>query len=422
MPKGKPAVLIAGAGPVGMFAAIALAKRGIRTQIVDSGVWTCSHSYALTLHHDSIELLNEIGLAERVWDVAYPVRKIGFYDAAGPKAQVHLDGNGLAVVRQSAIEDMFEKTLRDLDTPVCWKHEVTAAGNERDSAVATIDKFENDPHDAESADLEVAFVLGADGHHSQVRQALGLEFPEVGPAQYYAVFEFKSDIDLANEMRIVLGDRTTDVLWPMPDGFCRWSFQLPDYADTEAEQLKDRLLAAGFGHFPTKRLKDRAPDSAEWRNPPGLDREHLDALIAERAPWFTGSVADLSWGAIVRFERRLSSAFGRGRIWLAGDSAHVTAPAGVQSMNLGLLEADELAEHFAGILQGRTSLDTLGSYNGRWTAIWRQLHGLERGLRATPETDPWIGQYADRLIACLPTHGDGLAILASQLGLVATAK
>src|SRR5205807_2160537 len=114
--------------------------------------------------------------------------------------------------------------------------------------------------------------------------------------------------------------------------------------------LKDRLLSAGFGHFPTKRLKDRVPASVEWGVPPVLDKEHLKSLIAERAPWSSGSIDALSWRTIVRFEERLVSRFGDGRIWLAGDSAHLARPVGVQSMNIGLLEANELAGSFSRIL------------------------------------------------------------------------
>jgi 2-polyprenyl-6-methoxyphenol hydroxylase-like FAD-dependent oxidoreductase len=312
-----------------------------------------------------------------------------------------------------------------------WRHDVAAVSSGEERAYVTVNKlrkkFRKDPAAADSvytewvaakrSDIEVDFVLGADGHNSAVRRALAVDFPEVGPAQYYAIFEFKSNEFPSAETRIVLGERTTDVLWPLPDGYWRWSFQLPDYSDTEAEQLKDRLLSAGFGHFPTKRVKDRVPATVEWGVPPALTQEHLEELIAERAPWFTGSIANLSWRTIVRFEKRLASRFGEGRIWLAGDSAHLALPVGVQSMNLGLLEANDLAGVFARIIAGEAPAVELEGYNQRWTATWRQLHGLQGGLRATSGTDPWIRDRADRLMACLPAHGAALEQLAAQLGL-----
>ena len=71
----------------------------------------------------------------------------------------------------------------------------------------------------------------------------------------------------------------------------------PDYSDTEAEQLKDRLLYSGFGHFPTKRLKDRVPAAVGVGGAPqALDWGFSEGLIAERAPWFTGSIEIVSTG------------------------------------------------------------------------------------------------------------------------------
>lgn len=415
-----------------MFAALQLARRSVPVQIVDTGLWPCSHSYALALHPKSLELLKETGLAERIWETANPVETIGFYDASGRKAQIRIPescGSPIAVIRQSALEDMLEKALGELDVSVLWKHEVPDVSFEDSHVFATVHKLRKKFEKglaAEAMDewvrsrrsfIEADFAVGADGHNSQVRRALGLEFPEVGPAQYYAVFEFQSHEPASHEARVVLGERTTDVLWPLPDGYYRWSFQLPDYSDTEAEQLKDRLLSAGFGHFPTKRLKDRVPASVEWGVPPALDRQYLEGLIRDRAPWFTGSIDGLSWRTIVRFEKRLASRFGAGRIWLAGDSAHLALPAGVQSMNTGLQEVSELAASFSRILAGESDTTELESYNERWTAEWRRLQGLERTLQGKPGADAWIASRADRIISCLPGHGTGLAQLAEQLGL-----
>lgn len=58
----RPEVLVVGAGPVGMLAALALNKRGAGVGIVDTGVWPCQHSYALALHAASLDLLDSLGL------------------------------------------------------------------------------------------------------------------------------------------------------------------------------------------------------------------------------------------------------------------------------------------------------------------------------------------------------------------------
>src|SRR5690606_17615273 len=67
-------------------------------------------------------------------------------------------------------------------------------------------------------------LVGADGHASLVRTALDLGFPEVAPAQHFAVFEFRHPEPLPDEITLVLHEEGIGVLWPLPDGFARWSF------------------------------------------------------------------------------------------------------------------------------------------------------------------------------------------------------
>lgn len=413
--RSTPEVLVVGAGPVGLFAALALAKREIPIQVVDKGWRPGTHSYALALHPRAMELLRELGLADRVMERAYPVSRIGLYDSAARRAQICV-GSGadatscLAVLRQDAFEYLLEQKLDELGVQVSWSHEAFRMLPEGGHVSATIDKFEKDSMGyavahtewvlAKSMKLDVPFVIGADGHNSRVRRSLKFDFPEVGSAQYYAVFEFKSNADLDHEMCIVLGDETTDVLWPLPGGLCRWSFQLMDASAVEENRHKDRLLMQ--------------PGLTETRV---FAEANLKTFIAERAPWFTGSIDEVTWRIMVRFERRLSTGFGRDRMWMAGDAAHLTGPAGIQSMNVGLSEAHDLAGIIGRILRDGASLDQLDAFDGRWMAVWRQLLSLEDGLHTTPETDPWVGVHADRLMACLPGYGPDLAALASQLKL-----
>jgi len=433
MNRSHPEVLVVGAGPVGLFTALSLAKRGVHVEVVDTGVWASTHSYALALHPQTLELLEGTGFAEDTFNQVYPVRQVGFFDAAGRRGELQLceePGSGwpfMAVVRQDALETLLEKELKKFGVDVLWRHEAASFKVERDHVSTVINRFEKESRGyavahtewvvADSQTLAVPYVVGADGHNSRVRRALNLDFPEVGPAAYFAVFEFKSDINLQHEMRIVLTDDATSVLWPLPGGYVRWSFQLPGYTDQDAEVLKDKLFAAGFGYFPTKRLKDRSIQSGAGEMPL-LEAEHLKQLLAQRAPWFHGSVGDFSWRTIVRFERRQASAFGQGRMWLAGDAAHVTMPAGVQSMNLGLFEGHDLALALSRILTARGSAaKDLKDYNDHWMAEWNRLHGKDSGLRARPGADPWISANLDRLLPCIPAHGGELIRLAGQLNL-----
>jgi 2-polyprenyl-6-methoxyphenol hydroxylase-like FAD-dependent oxidoreductase len=423
--QSNPQVLIAGAGPVGLFAALALARKGVKVEIVDSGVWTVKHSYALALHPQTLELLEPYGLASKLLEQSYPVKTLGFYDTAGRKAAVNIPGT-LAVVRQDLLEELLEKALNEAGVKVSWRHEVFSLTPGADRVEARINKLEKESRGyivahtewvvAKAWDIQADFVIGADGYSSRVRRTLDIGFPEVAPASYYAVFECGLDGDLDNETRVVFTEDSSNVLWPLPGGTCRWSFQLPGYTDPDAEQVKDHLLQSGFGYFPTERFKDRtvtagvSPDVV-------LSDESLAAFIKERAPWFKGKITSINWRTLIRFERRLADRFGAGRMALAGDAAHLAGPVGIQSMNIGMFEAASLANAIVANLGGGKSLAALDEYNTHWTDSWRQLQGLTGGLKPAAGADAWVTGKADRILSCLPGHGDALDAMAAQLNL-----
>jgi 2-polyprenyl-6-methoxyphenol hydroxylase-like FAD-dependent oxidoreductase len=426
--KDPPEVLIVGAGPVGLFSALALTRRNVRAGLLDTGLWPCTHSYALALHPQTLKLLEEFGLADRAIAGSYSVKTLGLYDRAGRHGGVRLDsgGHGLAVARQDSVEALLEVALDEAGVQVAWRHEATRILPTPDAVEVTVSEYEQETRGyiiahsewvvARTKDLRVPFVIGADGYNSRVRRAAGIQFPEVGEAQYFAVFEFETDFDFAGEMRLILNEHTSDVLWPLPGGACRWSFELPGYHDTAAELLQQALARSMAGPVPSERIKDREPASP-GASLPELEEGRLHELIRERAPWFDGVVRNIVWKNVVRFERRLASSFGQGRLWLAGDSAHLTSPVGIQSMNVGFAEANALSGAIARVLRGGAGLRELEQYGQQSLQSWRKLQGLQGEPTPTGGANPWIAARAARFPSSLPAHGAELDQLAAELGL-----
>ncbi len=413
--KNVPEVLVVGAGPVGLFAALSLARQGVSVRIVDRDWRTGAHSYALAIHRRSLALLDELGLGEKVLEGAYPVHSVGLYDRAGRRAEIGLSTGkagdlGLATIRQDVLEQILEEALRQSGVRVQWNHEVSGLAVEDDGVVASVDKLEKDSvgyaaaHTewvvARSTRLKVPYVIGADGHQSTVRNALGIEYPRVGPPRHFAVFEFQTDAVFHHQMRIVWDDAASSVLWPLPQGYCRWGFELVDFTARTGPRIKDRLaVELGGQAFPV------------------LGEESLAKLIAERAPWFDGRIGEIRWRIVVRFDSCLASALGRQRAWLAGDAVHMTGPIGMQSMNLGLRKAHELTGTIAGLLRKDRPVPSLDSYSRRWLSVWRSLLGLAGGLSAGERTDPWVRRYSDRFLPCLPASFEEIPELLRPLDL-----
>ncbi|HEX7070850.1 MAG TPA: NAD(P)/FAD-dependent oxidoreductase, partial [Rhodothermales bacterium] len=322
------------------------------------------------------------------------------------------DYSFVAVLQQNVLEDLLESALERRGIEIEWNHHLVSLEPSDDGVIATIDRLERSSFGyavahmewvvAKTRRIEVPFVIGADGHLSLVRSALSVEFRNYRAPRHFAVFEFKTDAELEHEMRLVFHDDTTNVVWPLPDGYCRWSFELSEFEALLAPREKDRLeFEVGKARYPI------------------LAPEHLHELLRERAPWFQGGVDDLRWRTVVRFDTRLATSFGRNRMWLAGDAAHMTGPAGIQSMNVGLVEANDLAGRLAAVIRGRADMSSLAEYEREHMANWRFLLGMLGTFDPGPNAEPWVERCVERLLPSLPASGEDLVALARQIGIEA---
>jgi NADPH-dependent dioxygenase len=394
--KHKTEVLVVGAGPVGLFTALRLRQRGVGVEIADKLERTGAHSYALALHPESLELLDEAGVADEIVSQGYRVDKIGFFEGENRRAEVRIPELQakfpfVVVLPQRILESTLEQHLQKKKVKVQWNHRVQDLQEDALGVSAEVARLDRVACGYPIARMEwmvvkthrstSPFVVGADGYHSFVRGRLNIEYNSIADEVAFSVFEFDCPTDLQNEVRVILDDDATCVLWPMPENRCRWSFQ------TEQPE----------------------------RHEPTLD--YLNSLIRSRASWFPAANGEIHWSSVVRFDRRLVDSFGHGRIWLAGDSAHLTSPVGVQSMNAGLSEAEDLARRIAEVLRSDGSLDLLGEYNDRQRMAWRALMNLDDDLRPTTAATEWVQGRAVRILSSIPATGENLSTLLAQVGL-----
>ncbi len=409
----KTDVLVVGAGPVGLLSALLLRRFDIKVIIVDEQWRTAEHSYALALHSHTLDLFDRINLADDLLALGRHIQTVALYQGHVRKAEIHLDRLPgkfpfLLVLRQSALETLLEHMLRETGAKMHWNHRLADLRYTTDHALATIERLDKSsgppatrtPQIVQKQTLvQAAFVVGADGHQSPVRNRLQISYQRIQPADYFAVFEFATLRDPGNEVRIVLDEQNVSVLWPLPGHYCRWSFQIPDAQIPMSARNKIRTVQIG------------------GQNYPAVNSMKLDTLLADRAPWFDAGVGSIVWSMAVPFETRLAEHFGREVCWLAGDAAHMTSPVGMQSMNVGLREAAALATRLRDILRKKGSGELLQGYEQLWHKEWSRLLGLGVEPVTSEQTDPWIAANAGRIIRYLPASGENLSKLAGQIGL-----
>ena len=392
--KRETDVMVVGAGPVGLFAALSLAERGVRVQVVDKGWRGSMHSYALALHPASLCLLGEYRVVGDLLNQGNRVERIAIFDGddeVGALDLSALDGPFpfVLVVPQSALEIALEKRLKQAGVKVFWNHQAMAleSGNEEvRTRVARMEKYSmgypvahTEWMIAKEFSIKSGFLVGADGYHSFIRNHLDSRFEHQGEAETFSVFEFPAQLKSRHEARVVFRNGSTNVVWPLSDDRARWSFQV-----------------------------DEAPEA-----PPAVGS--LQEFVRTRAPWFQPPQA-IHWSTTVMFERRLVDRFGRGRIWLVGDAAHITGPVGSQSMNVGLREAHDLAERFSSILEGGAGPEALEDYQAERLAEWRRLLGVEGGIEFREGSPDWIHEKVKRILPCVPASGEEMRRLLEQLG------
>jgi 2-polyprenyl-6-methoxyphenol hydroxylase-like FAD-dependent oxidoreductase len=407
-----PEVLVVGAGPVGLVAALFLQQHGVRVEVVDMHQRTTQHSYALAIHPRTLRILDEAGLSEGLIRAGRKLTKVAYYE--GRERRAEIDYSALAskhpyllVLRQSLLERAAEEALRQKKVKVLWGHRLESLAADGATLRAKIAKLDQVASGypiarsewivAQTETIRPDYVIGADGYDSAVRRMSGIEMEEHGVGQIFSVYEIEAAGELPAEVRVILDPDLASVYWPLEEGRCRWGFQVRDASDHEASM------------------------------------ERLEQLIAERAPWSTVRPTQIYWSTLGLFQRRLTRSFGKGGVWLAGDAAHQAAPVGVHSMNSGLVEARELAARMMRILRAGGAASLLEEFATETHEAWQGLLDAStppptargartpagREVRALPGADSWVRQTGARILACMPASGEDVEPLLRQIGLTA---
>jgi 2-polyprenyl-6-methoxyphenol hydroxylase-like FAD-dependent oxidoreductase len=209
--------------------------------------------------------------------------------------------------------------------------------------------------------IRASFVVGCDGAHSAVRKGLGVEFAgDAFPEEY------------------MLGDVEVD--WSMPPGF---GIRAMHETDGQVDDLLVCIPLPGRNRYrmsmlvphelATKRLGEgEVAHGMEAARAPEL--RHIQAVLDRLAPQVTRA-SNLRWSSVFRISHRIVDRYGDGRVFLAGDAAHIHPPTGAQGMNTGIQDAYNLGWKLALTLQGGAADRLLDSYHAERHPVGEEVVG-----------------------------------------------
>ena len=330
-------VIVAGAGPVGLTAAIDLALRGIDVLVLDEDDTVSVGSRAICWSKRTLEILDRLGCAERLvqkgvcWNVGRvffrgeQVYQFDLQPEPGHRRPAFIN------LQQYYVEQFLVERASELPgLDLRWRHRVVGVSPHDDRVALTVST-----PDGEYA-VQADWLIVADGSKSPIRGMLGLG----SEGQVFRDRFLIADIHMTSAFpaerwfwfdppfhrhQSALLHRQADDVW-------RVDFQLGWEADPEEEKKPDKILP------------------------------RLRAMLGDEARF------EIEWASVYTFQCRRMRSFRRGRALFAGDAAHLVSPFGARGANSGVQDIDNLAWKLELVVAGLAPERLLDSYDSERTA------------------------------------------------------
>ncbi|OEJ34922.1 FAD-dependent monooxygenase [Streptomyces subrutilus] len=375
-------VLVVGAGPVGLTAAAELRRRGVSCRIVDRLPARLPFAKAVGIQPRTLELWDRTGLARAAMEAAVPMRgQLAYLNGA---EQLRLDFRlppevpyGFAALPQYETERILDEFLARFGTAVERGTELVSFAQDADGVTGRL----LTPSGAEE-EVRARYLVGCDGAHSIVRKGLGLSYEGGAFPEEFMLADVEVDWDLPHGYAVRSMHRDAagaidDVLVciPLPGrGRYRVSMLVPPELST-AQQAD-----AVFGGVAHGLQTGRAPALPDIQTV-------LDRLSPQPA-----NASNIRWASVFRISHRIVDRYADGRVFVAGDAAHIHPPTGAQGMNTGIQDAWNLAWKLALAVDGRAHPGLLASYDTERRPVGEEVVGrtvrhAEAGVQADPD-DP----------------------------------
>lgn len=361
MTRGSVDVLVVGAGPTGLTLAAQLASFGVRPRLIDRGLDRVHESRALAIQPRTLEVLAGLGVSDELAArgnravrlrmhvrgrvLALPLFDLGLADTAFPY---------LLFLSQAETERILDEQLATAGVTVERGVELVELSDDGDAVVAGLRH-----RDGRTEAVPARYVVGCDGGHSTVRRLAQIPFEGSSYPQSFVLADAEADGIEPDSAHAFLSERGMLFFFPL------------------GKPTTWRLLAM-------RPLADPPPAEA----PVVLDDVQTLADIYTEG---TVRLHDPVWMTNFRLHHRAAAHYRLGRLFLAGDAAHIHSPAGAQGMNTGIQDAVNLGWKIAHTLRGTAADALLDTYEPERAPVGKMvLRFTDRAFTVATSTNPVV--------------------------------
>lgn len=324
-------VLIAGAGPTGLTAAMELSRMGIPVRIIDKAKGPADTSRALAVQSRTVELMEQRGLAKSMLAKGNPVGNTTIYNEKKMLGKFDLSliqsrYNFILLLSQAETEGLLRDQVIKQAVDIAWGTEMTGFTQlpEQTGITASIKNS-----DGKIEQISASHLISAEGAHSIVRTLLGLHFEGKTMGQNYALGDLHIEGEVPeDEMSVFISKKGFVALFPMTGKRFRMMVTDPEN-HTKA---------------------DAPPTIVELQN------------LYNNVVHIPGKLFDMNWGSRYGINSRMMRTLKVGNVFFGGDSAHIHSPAGGQGMNTGIQDMINLCWKLAAVIKGTAKPELLETY------------------------------------------------------------
>lgn len=338
--------VIVGSGPAGMVAALELARHGVPSVVVTSELQVSQGSRAIVFTRRSMEILQQVGTADRMTENGLPWRFGNSYYRGERVFRMEAPHDAddrffpmLNIQQQYMEEYLLEACAAQPLIDFRWGNKVVAVEQDADVARVEIDTPEG-PYT-----LETEWLIAADGGRSPIRSAMNLQMEGASYEGFFVIADIKIDLPLPTE-RLAYFDPdwnpgNTILMHREPHGIWRVDYQLP------------------AGETPEQALQ---PESLKAR---------IDAQLAMIG--HAGARWEMDWSSVYSARTLTLPDYVHGRVLFTGDAAHLLPIFGVRGANTAFQDAQSLAWHLAFVIKGLAGRTLLANHSAERVGAAREI-------------------------------------------------